>query len=578
LVENFYDRPAFGDKRTVYLKPEITLRVRMSCGSADWTARRSGKIAGTTERKNMHVTFYGAVREVTGSMHLLSTETDSILFDCGMFQGHREETDRKNRVLPFDPGIITNLILSHAHIDHSGRIPLLTRTNFTGRIVCTRATADACEYLLEDSAKIQESDAEYLNYKKLRNFLLQLETEKHSGKIVNDSLEDIKKRLKKERHELNVETINALISRYHLESVKPLYSVQDARAALSFFDGYPYNHPVTVGNNLTCTFYDAGHILGSAISIVQKQENGRSCTVGFSGDIGRFGKPIVKNPAIDFAENHRHIDLMIMESTYGDRLHEPVADLKTRLAEVLNKTHERGGSIIVPAFAYGRTQELLYYIHQIYDERLAPRFPVFVDSPLATKITRVFAEHPEVYDRDAHKDFLEKGINPFRFDQVHFVSSVEESMALNRETTPHIVISASGMCEAGRILHHLRYKIHNEKNTILLVGYMARNTLGRRILESGRNYEAQGRKGDPPLLRFLGKEYPLKAHVVLLEGFSAHGDQGELMRFLKGSNLEIGKIAVVHGEEDQCLAFTKHLRENGFHAVAPRPGETLQVR
>jgi metallo-beta-lactamase family protein len=294
--------------------------------------------------------------------------------------------------------------------------------------------------------------------------------------------------------------------------------------------------------------------------------------------MGRFDKPIIQDPSLDFNEQDREVDLLIMERTYGDRLHEPVMDLKPRLKQVLLDTYDRGGTVLIPSFAFGRTQELLYFLHELYNENEVPRFPVFVDSPLATKITRVFGEHPEVYDRDTHKSFLEQGKNPFQFTQVHFVGSVEESIALNRDETPHIVVAASGMCEAGRILHHLRHKIHNSKNTILIVGYMAQNTLGRRILEQGLAYEKSGRKGEPPVLRFMNKEYPLKAQVVKLGGFSAHADKSEMLRFLKKSNLKIKKIALVHGEEKQTLAFAEDLKNNGFAVVVPRRGETIPVK
>jgi metallo-beta-lactamase family protein len=293
--------------------------------------------------------------------------------------------------------------------------------------------------------------------------------------------------------------------------------------------------------------------------------------------MGRFDKPIIKDPTLNFDEQDREVDLLIMESTYGDRLHEPVVDLKPRLKQVLVDTYDRGGTILIPSFAFGRTQELLYVLHELYNEKEVPRFPVYVDSPLATKITRVFAEHPEVYDQETHQAFLQQGENPFQFDQVNFVGSVQESMALNRDETPHIVVSASGMCEAGRILHHLRYKIHNSKNTILIVGYMAQHTLGRRILEQGEEYEKSGRKGKAPLLRFMNKEYPLKARVVKLGGFSAHADKDEMRRFLKESNLKVKRIALVHGEEDQTLAFADDLRNDGLAAVVPRKGETINV-
>ena len=526
----------------------------------------------------MHITFYGAVREVTGSMHLLSTENDRILLDCGMFQGRRKEAAEKNRVLPFDPGIISTCVLSHAHIDHSGRIPVLTKNNFIGRVICTRSTAAACEYLLPDSGHIQESDANYLNYKTVRSALTRMKNSAKGKKKGRKEKDEIAKLLKKNRHKLNTETINELIEKYHLDGVQPLYSTVDAQQALTFFDGYPYNHPISIGKDVTCTLYDAGHILGSAISIIKVKENGRTYTICYTGDIGRFEKPILNDPTLDFAQEDREVDLLIMESTYGNRLHEPVIDLKPHLKKVIVETYNRGGSVIIPSFAFGRTQELLYFLHELYNENEVPRLPVHVDSPLATEITRVFGEHPEVYDQETHETFLEHGQNPFSFDQVHFVKSVEESMALNREEKPHIVISASGMCEAGRILHHLRFKIHNSKNTILIVGYMAMHTLGRRILEQGSEYEKSGRNGSPPVLKFFNKEYPLKAHVVKIGGFSAHGDKNEMLRFLKKSNLQIKRIAVVHGEEDQSVSFAGHLNKEGFAAFVPKKGETIQVR
>ncbi|MEJ2659071.1 MAG: MBL fold metallo-hydrolase, partial [Desulfobacterales bacterium] len=472
-------------------------------------------------------------------MHLVETGDNRILLDCGMFQGRRKDANEKNRNLPIDPVSITNVVLSHAHIDHSGRIPILTKNSFSGRVVCTRATADASAYLLLDSAHIQESDADYLNYKTVRSFLSGLAASGPNKKISKKKLDHIKKELKKEGHRINTEKINEFLLQYRLESVTPLYGIEDAQNALNFFEGYPYRTPVTVGNTVVCTFYEAGHILGSAISILKFHENGRPYTVCYTGDIGRFDKPIIKNPALSFPDGDLDIDLMIMESTYGDRLHEPIKDLKPRLKEILSETFQRKGTVIIPAFAYGRTQELLYMIHELYNDGDVERKPIYVDSPLAANITRVFGEHPEVYDSETHENFLQKGLNPFFFEPVHFVGSVEESMALNREEKPHIVIAGSGMCEAGRILHHLRHKIHNPRHTILIVGYMAQNTLGCRILDQGEAYKKSGRKGPPPLLKFLNKTYPLKAHVEKLDGFSAHGDKNEMIRFLKKANLKI---------------------------------------
>ena len=521
----------------------------------------------------MEITFLGAAREVTGSMHLIANSTDRFLLDCGMFQGRRKTSADKNRNMPVDPATITNVLLSHAHIDHSGRIPLLVRNGFAGRILTTRVTADACQYLLADAAHIQESDALYLNYKLVRN-ALQDRPENAGSK---SQAEDFLKQLKTGGHRINEGAVAQLSQKLRLEAIKPLYRMQDAEAALKQFEGYPYRQEIRIGKNATCRLYEAGHILGSAMIVAKIPDGGRMFTIAFTGDIGRFGKPILRDPVQHIEPEHRQVDLLIMESTYGNRFHDPVTNMKSQLRDVLNAAMERGGCVIIPAFAYGRTQELLYVLHELYDEGSVKRVPVYVDSPLATNITKVFGEHPEVYDAETHETFLNKGENPFSFSQVEFVGSVEASMALNRDQRPHIVISASGMCEAGRVLHHLRHKIHNPKHTILIVGFMAQHTLGRRILEKGEAYEASGRKGDAPMVRLLNKDYPLKAHVTRINGFSAHGDRDDMMRFLKGSGLTVKKVAVVHGEEEQAVAFGSYLNENGYNAIVPQPGERLTL-
>jgi len=525
----------------------------------------------------MHVSFYGATREVTGSFHTLTTEQDTILLDCGLFQGRRKETEAKNRVLPVDPKILTNMLLSHAHIDHSGRIPMVTREGFHGRIFCTRATAHASAYLLRDSAKIQEGDASYLNYKTAKVFLAQLKTQGGKSKISRTDLEEIKNLLKSGDHGLRTEVVEKLLREHQLEVISPLYTMSEVEEALSYFQGVPIRRPVTIGQDLTCTFYGAGHILGSAMSVIQHKAGGQTKTILYSGDLGRFNKPIIKDPTLDFAEEHRDIDLMVMESTYGNRVHEPVLDMKPLLKKALNETFDRGGSVIIPAFAYGRTQELLYFLHELFLAKEIPPMPVWVDSPLATDITHVFGEHPETYDEETHQAFLNKGINPFDFSQLKFVQSVEESMALNRDTRSHIVLAGSGMCEGGRVLHHLRHKIHDERNTVLIVGYMGQNTFGRQLQEKGEKYAAGGRQGVPPMVRFYNKDYPLKARIISLGGFSAHGDRDEMTRVLKDSNLSIKKIALVHGEEEQTLGFAEHLRGLGFQVEVPCHGQSIFV-
>ena len=525
----------------------------------------------------MHVSFFGAVREVTGSFHTLTTDHDTILFDCGLFQGKRKETEAKNRVLAVDPKSLSNIVLSHAHIDHSGRLPLVVKGGFTGQIFCSRATAAAGAYLLRDSAKIQEGDATYLNYKTAKAFLAKVRSSDGRIAISPEDLKEIKVMLKTGDHGLRSEVIEKLLRQHHLEIVTPLYSMEEVESTLASFQGIPYGETVTIGNNLDCTFYEAGHILGSALSVVRWRGNGQARTVLYSGDVGRFGKPILKDPNLLFPEEHREIDLLILESTYGNRLHGPMSDMKPLLKKVLCQTFDRGGSVIIPAFAYGRTQELIYFLHELYLAGEVPPMPVWVDSPLATQITHVFGEHPETYDQETHEIFLRRGLNPFDFSQLKFIQGVEESMALNRDHRSHVVLAGSGMCEGGRILHHLRHKIHDERNTVLIVGYMGLNTFGRRLQEVGEKYAAEGRIGPPPLVRFFDKDYPLRAEVVTLGGFSAHADRDELLRFLRESNLTIKRIALVHGEEDQTLAFAESLRAAGYQVTVPWHGQSIVV-
>jgi len=522
----------------------------------------------------MDVTFYGAAGEVTGSMHLLDTGTDRILMDCGMFQGRRKEAQEKNKTFSIDPKTITNMILSHAHIDHSGRIPMLTKHGFTGRVVTTRPTSDALDYMLMDSGHIQESDAHYLNYKSLRSFLYQLEQNNVKQPVTGKQKSQIKKLLKKNAYELNPDAIHSFQKQHDIDIVTPLYTMDDAKLALSSIDGYPFGHPVTIGDGVTVKFYVAGHILGSAFCVITINQKGQTRKILYTGDVGRFGKPILKDPTLVFDEEDRDIDLLIIESTYGDREHDPVEDLGESLKKVLNETFDRGGSVIIPSFAYGRTQELIYILHELYNNGEVPKRPVYVDSPLASNITKVFGEHPEVYDKETHETFLEKGKNPFSFEKIRFVQTVQESMQLTQDNSSHVVISASGMCEAGRILHHLRYKVHDAKNTILLVGYMAQHTLGRRIEELGSN-GTDGPGKEAPEIKILGKKYPLKARVEKIGGFSAHGDKHELDKIVTGSNLRIKKIGIVHGEKDQSAIFADRLRQKGYETIIPAPGEKI---
>ena len=520
----------------------------------------------------MEITFLGAAREVTGSMHRVSYGNEHLLLDCGLFQGRRKEAAEKNKTILFPLNSIRNIILSHAHLDHSGRIPLLVKNGFQGNVYTTIITRETAKYLLLDSANIQEADANYLNYKALRATLMK---EKNSRKKEYNRQEAAE--FLKEGQRIKKELVLEMMARRSMEIVEPLYSIADTEIANEAFFGVPYKTTIEVGTGTTCTFYDAGHILGSAIVILRIQENGKTYRICFTGDLGRFHKAILEDPTVSFDPADTDIDLLITESTYGDRIHEETFGQREKLKQVIIETFERGGTIMIPAFAYGRTQEMLYHLHEFMMNDEIPKMPIYVDSPLASKITTVFGEHPEAYDHETHETFLSKGENPFYFDRVTFVDSVEASMAVNRDETPHIVIAGSGMCEGGRILHHLRHKIHNPKHTVLLVGFMAEHTLGRRIQELGMKYAMDGRTGEPPVVKILGKEYPLAAHVEKIEGMSAHGDKNEMLKILVESNLKIKKAAVVHGEEAQSLAFAELLRENGIDAFVPSFGESVRL-
>jgi len=527
----------------------------------------------------LHFVPYGAAREVTGSMHLLFTGEEYLMLDCGLFQGRRKKTEAKNKDIPFDPGIVHNIILTHAHIDHCGRTPLLVKKGYPGRILATRASADASAYLLRDSAHIHESDARYLNYKTAKRFLIRhAQTTRKKNRNMNKILHDIRRRLKIRGHHINDQNVLKVIQANHLPRITPLYTPHDAEMAIELIEGYPYRTPIQVGRNTTLTFLEAGHILGSALTLLTTKGRDRQYRVLFTGDLGRFHKPIIKDPCTSFPDPEQPIDLLIMESTYGDRFHEPVKNLSHQLQEVLNDTWDRGGSVIIPSFAFGRTQEIIYYLHSLANRKAIPRFPIYVDSPLATDLTRVFGEHPEVYDRETHRLFLSDGENPFHFDGLTYVDSLEQSVALCKDQNPKVVISASGMCEGGRILHYLRYHVHNARDTILFVGYMAKHTLGRRILDLGTSQSRKNRQKSPPIIPILGKEYPLKARVVELGGFSAHADQAELLDFIRRSELKIRKIALVHGEKDQMSALKKILTRRGYSVEMPRFGQTVKIQ
>ena len=446
----------------------------------------------------MKIAFLGAARSVTGSKHLLSVNGRLILLDCGLVQGHRQEAEERNRNLPFDPGSIDCVVLSHAHIDHSGNLPRLIAGGFDGPIYCTPATRDLCSIMLPDSAHIQEKDAEYVN----------------------------------KRHK-----------RKGLPAVRPLYTTTEALAVLERMISLSYNRPTDIAPGVRLRFLDAGHILGSAITLLEISKNGRSLRLVYTGDLGRPNMPLLRDP-----EQVREADVLITESTYGSRLHEKLTEVPQRLAQIVNRTYERRGKIIVPAFSVERTQEVVYFLNQLWQEQRIPDLPVFVDSPLSTNATSIFRMHPECFDLETYH-FMQEHEDPFGFDRLRYVRDVEESKKLNALKEPCIIISASGMCESGRILHHLKNNIEDPANTILIVGYMAENTLGRRLVERHE------------VVNIFGEPYRLRAEVAILNAFSAHADREELLAYIRGMNPErLRHLFVVHGEPSQAEPLAEALR------------------
>jgi len=466
----------------------------------------------------MKIEFLGAARTVTGSQHLLHVNGKKILLECGMFQGKRSEMYEKNQRFRFNPWEIDALILSHAHIDHSGNIPNLVKHGFNGPIYATSATVDLCRIMLRDSAHLQEKDIEWVN----------------------------KKRAKK-----------------HEDPLEPLYTMEDAEKCMHLFQGLDYNDINEILPGIKLTFRDAGHILGSAgVRLEIREQNGNWITLGFTGDIGRPDVPVVRNPDV-----LRDIDVLIMETTYGDRFHTPPEEMEEELAATVNKVISRSGKVIIPAFSVGRTQTIVYMLHKLFDQNRIPEIPIYVDSPLAVDATDVFRHHPECMDRETSRIFLEDGEDPFGFTRLKYIKKVEGSKELNERTDPMIIISASGMAEGGRILHHLANNIENPKNLVLLVGYAAEHTLARRIMD--RN----------DTVKIFGEEHRVRAEVKVMDYFSAHADSNELLAYVKNNKpTKLKKIFLVHGEADQALPFRDKLLKEGYKDVEfPEPRSIYTV-
>jgi metallo-beta-lactamase family protein len=457
----------------------------------------------------MKLTFHGAAGTVTGSMHRLDAGGKTYLLDCGMYQGRRKEAERRNRTFPFDARDIDAVVLSHAHIDHSGRLPLLVKNGFHGPIFTTPATADLCGAMLRDTAHIAENDAEFVN-----------------------------------RHLRET------------EPVEPIYTMEDAEATMPLFRPVNYHTPTSIGPGLTMESYDAGHILGSS-SIVVTEGNVR---LAFSGDVGRPGLPIIRDP-----EALPPVDYLIMESTYGGRTHQQPGEALAKLESVVKETVGRGGRLIVPAFAVGRTQQLVLLLHQLINEGRIPSVPMFVDSPLAVNVTEVFRAHPDCYDEEARR-YLDNGEDPFGFKRLIYIRDASESKKLNDLRGSFIVISPSGMCEAGRVLHHLRHNVGDARSTVLLTGYQAENTLGRKLKEGMRS------------VKIFGIPTEVRARVESLDELSGHADNGELLTWMKPMTGTLKRVFLVHGESNEANALAKAIRERyGIEAAPAAPGQSFDL-
>lgn len=452
----------------------------------------------------MRIMFCGATTGVTGSCHLLMTENHNVLLDCGQFQGGKAQERLNFDPFPFDPAEVECMILSHAHIDHCGRIPLLVKRGFRGKIYCTDATADLLEVMLLDSAHIHEQDAMWQTKRNLR-----------AGK----------------------------------EPVDPLYTTEDAKRSLEYVKPILYDQQIELNEDMKIVFNDAGHILGSAITELWVKENGKESKIVFSGDLGVMDRPILRDPTII-----KKADCVIMETTYGNRNHPDNSTSIDQLMEIILKTTKRGGTVVIPAFAVGRTQELIYELNRFYEET-SPEYRkelsninVFVDSPMATTATEVFRNNAQVFDEET-KAYILKGDNPLDFKNLKFTRSTEESQQLNFDTSPKVIISASGMCEAGRIRHHLKHNLWDARNSIVFVGYQGEGTMGRMLLDGAKD------------VTLFGEEVHVAAEIYNLQGFSGHADQNGLLAWLGGFQIPPKQIFLVHGEEQSKWDFAKIVNE-----------------
>lgn len=464
---------------------------------------------------SVKIKFCGGAGRVTGSMHLVTSDRSSVILDCGIFYGRRDEYYQENSSFPFQPENIDACLLSHAHIDHCGNIPTLIKHGFRSKVHCTPSTRDLCRYMLPDSGYIQEEDIKY---------------------------------------------VNKINKRRGIPPHAPLYTKKDADKALKHFRALDYHKTLDVAKDMKVTFYEAGHILGSAVVVLEVEQPKRPLRIAYAVDLGRVGMPLLRNPEVP-----KDIDYLIMESTYGNKDHGELKDAEILLAETIAKTVDRGGKIIIPSFALERTQLIVYFISELIKRRLVKEIPIYVDGPLAVNLTRVFRDNWRYFDEDTQKAFRSDR-DPLGYGNITYIRNVNDSKRLNDDPRPSIIISASGMCENGRILHHLKNNIENPKNAIVAIGYMARDTLGRRIVEM------QGS------VRIFGRPYELKAEVVIIDAFSSHADRQGLVDYAKECSKDIKKVFIVHGESEHSEALQNNLKkQTNLKSHIPAKGEVVSL-
>lgn len=462
----------------------------------------------------MKIQFYGAAKTVTGSCHILHINGKTVLLDCGLYQG-KGEKEFRNEEFGFNPKEVDYVILSHAHIDHSGRIPLLYKRGFKGEILSTEATKDLCSIMLPDSGHIHESEVEWKNRKRIRR---------------------------------------------GLKALEPLYTVKLAELSINLFRGVPYDEMTEVFEGLKIRFRDAGHLLGSAIiELYIKEKNQEEVKLVYSGDLGNINKPILKDPTII-----NYADYLIIETTYGNRVHPEIQEDLKELLKIIKETFARGGNVIIPSFAVGRTQEILYQLNKYVENEDLKDVKVYIDSPLAIQATKIFESHNEDYDKEA-KELVMKGKYPFRFDGLKFSISQHDSMEINEIQSSAIIISASGMCDAGRIKHHLKYNLWREESSIVFVGYQAEGTLGRNIVRGAQT------------VKLFGEPIAVKAHIYNLEGLSGHADRNGLFNWIEGFMEKPRKILLVHGDKEAQESFQLLLDSKGYSSKIVESGEEFYI-